>query len=163
MKLTRYDAYIFILFLVALSFNLHFGKISLTQSFLFYSIGLAFELLLHKAFIYNKELEQSPLTLYKLNVNLTFALGWLSVAYLTMTVSGFFHNSFGWNLFFAAVVGGLLVGNILEQIFLGLKLWAYNDEHWLNKFGFKIFKIPVLVRLGYGVVGTVVYLVTKFL
>jgi hypothetical protein len=79
-----------------------------------------------------------------------------------MIVSGFFHNSFGWNLFFAAVVGGLLAGNILEQIFPELKLWAYNGEHWLNKFGFKIFKIPVFVRLGYGVVGTVVYLVTKY-
>ncbi len=162
MKLTRYDAYVIILFLVALASNLHFGRVTLTQSILFYAVALAFEFFLDKAFIYNEELKQSSLTLYKTDVNLTFALGWLSVSYFTMILSCFFHNSFGWNLLFATIIGGLLVGNILEQIFLELKLWVYNDEHWAMKFGLKIFKIPVLVRLSYGVVGTVVYLVTKY-
>lgn len=162
MKLTRYDAHIIILFLFALAANLHFGKITLEQSLFLYGLGLAFEILFSKAFIYNKELEQSPLTLYKIDVNLTFALGWLSVSYFTMIVAGIFQNILGWDLFVSAIIGGLIVGNILEQIFLGLGLWKYNDEHWMNKTGFKIYKIPILVRTGYANIGIIIYLTTKY-
>ena len=69
-------------------------------------------------FIYNKELNYSPFTLYKVDVNLTVALGWLSIYYFTILVAGIFLGIFGWNLFISAVAGELVVGNILGHVLL---------------------------------------------
>ena len=126
----------------------------------YYPLGLFFEYTTRNAWIYNESLQKSPLHFH--GFSLLNPIGWVGVVLFTSTyATRFFDGNLG-----AYVIMGGILGNLLEQFFLYLGLWKYNEKNWIvtifTSTPIMIFKIPLAVRSGYLVFGAIYFYIDQW-
>ncbi|MCK5736361.1 MAG: hypothetical protein KAH21_07780 [Spirochaetaceae bacterium] len=151
-----------ILIMVLLSFGIShfFGLQTRTQVLIlviYFPLGLFFEYTSRKAWNYNKAFLSSPVKFSSFSwLN---PLGWVGVVLLATAFSN--------GTLLNYVLWGGLVGNLLEQFFLALGVWTYNEDHWIvtlftGKTTF-LYKIPMAVRSGYFIFGALYWVIDRYI
>lgn len=157
---------ILFLFVVGLYVNSNYLFLNCSQLVTLYIFGMFFEFTTEQAWDYNPILKKSTFTLQDRDVSLIFGLGWVGTLILGKSLGKFMFAS-PTPAALHAGIGLFIVGNIMEQLFLYFKLWKYNKEHWIATLWtgrpIMIAEIPVAVRVGYFVMGIVVFYLLQFI
>jgi hypothetical protein len=167
-RITKFEWQILCLFLVAVAVNISFFHMKILTMAAFYLLGILFEFITEPLWSYNSQLQQSPLTLKSKDVNFLFGLGWIAIVILSLSLGNVFDRWIPVPLI-NGIIGFLLVGNIMESLYFYFGLWTYNAAHPVLRFPplvgtyIEAAKIPLSVRLGYAVTGTVAFLINNHL
>lgn len=171
-RITRYEWQILSLFLLSIIVNVSYFHMHIVTFIVFYLFGILFEFITEPLWDYNPELHQSPFTLRSKDINFLFGLGWCAIVILSLSI-GVLLTTWIPSALLCAVIGFLVIGNILETLYLYFGLWTYNTSHPMLRFPpvlgryIEVFTVPLSVRLGYAVNGIVAYylnvLVTRIL
>ncbi len=167
-KVTKYEWQILCLFLIALNFNNQYLHLPIILMGVYYAIGMLFEFLTQSLWDYNVALKKSPFTIKNKDINWIFGLGWLSAVILGFVLGNYLECLIP-NKPIRMILGFTIIGNILENVFYYFDLWKYNTTHpllkvppYIGKY-IVIFKIPLAVRAGYPVLGTIAYYLYVYL
>lgn len=166
--ITKYEWEVLALFAAALIINHFTIHLSALDIAVLFTLGILFEVLTHNAWNYNPALEKSPFFIKSIGADWLFGLGWVgnivtSLAFGTW-LAGLVHLQGAW----IGVLGVGILGNVWERVFLALGLWTYNPKNWIVTIGtshpiYSDHGVPLLVTLGYPIMGLGVWHVLKLL
>jgi len=164
--ISRLEWVILLMFAIAMTVDYFFLHLGYTRLSILYFLGMMFEFFTEAAWDYNPVLYKSTFTLRDRDVNWIFGLGWVGTLVLGLSLGKLFLD-LDMPAWIASALGIGIVGNIMEEIFLKLGLWKYNEKNWIVSLGLKkslmIGKIPLTVRLGYFLLmGTLIPFAVKY-